>query len=236
MVSIAIVEDDRAYAEKLQGYLEQYGVEHQVELRFRNFYDGLAFLDGYRSDFDILLMDIEMPMLDGMSAARRIRKVDPHVVIMFITSMAQYAVKGYEVGALDFMLKPVSYTIFSHKLQKAIRLAERNRQAYLLLPVNGVQLRVSIPSILYAEVSGHHLQIHTETETLCTSLPLKKLEAEVANHPFAKCNQCYLVNLCHVEEFRGDAVVIGGHTLQVSRPRRKDFQMALANYYGGIQT
>lgn len=236
MVSIAIVEDDRAYAEKLQGYLEQYDTEHQAELRFRNFYDGLAFLDGYRSDFDILLMDIEMPMLDGMSAARRIRKVDPHVVIMFITSMAQYAVKGYEVGALDFMLKPVSYTIFSHKLQKAIRLAERNRQAYLLLPVKGIQLRVSIPSILYVEVSGHHLQIHTETGVHCASLPLKKLEAELTNHPFAKCNQCYLVNLHHVEEFRGDTVVVGGHMLQVSRPRRKDFQMALANYYGGIQT
>lgn len=234
MVSIAIVEDDRAYAETLQGYLEQYGAEHQTELRFRNFYDGLAFLDGYRFDFDILLMDIEMPMLDGMSAARRIRKVDPHVIIMFITSMAQYAVKGYEVGALDFMLKPVSYAIFSQKLQKAVRLVEQNRQSYFLLPVNGIQLRVSIPSILYVEVSGHHSQIHTETETLCASLPLKKLETELAGHPFAKCNQCYLVNLRHVEEFRGNTVVVGGHTLQVSRPRRKDFQIALTNYYGGI--
>ena len=236
MVSIAIVEDDRAYAETLQGYLEQYSAEHQADLRFRNFYDGLAFLDGYRSDFDILLMDIEMPVLDGMSTARRIRKIDPHVVIMFITSMAQYAVKGYEVGALDFMLKPVSYAIFSQKLQKAIQLAKRNRQAYLLLPVNGTQLRVSIPSILYIEVSGHRLQMYTEAGSYRVSLSLKDLEAMLAGYSFARCNQCYLVNLRHVEEFRGDAVVVGGHMLQVSRPRRKDFQMALANYYGGIQT
>lgn len=234
MVRIAIVEDDRAYAEKLQGYLGQYSAEHQTELRCQIFYDGLAFLEGYHSDFDILLLDIEMPMLDGMSAARRVRKTDSHVVIMFITSMAQYAVKGYEVGALDFMLKPVGYSMFSQKLQKAVRLANRNRQEHLLLPINGTQRRVSIPSILYVEVAGHQLQIHTEAGTHCVSLPLKKLEAELTGHPFAKCNQCYLVNLRHVEEFRGDAVVVGGHTLQVSRPRRKDFQLALTNYYGGI--
>ena len=234
MIRIAIVEDERAYAEKLQGYLEQYSAEHQTELHCQVFYDGLAFLDSYHSDFDILLMDIEVPLLDGMSAAGRIRKTDPYVVIMFITSMAQYAVRGYEVGALDFMLKPVGYTVFSQKLQKAVRLANRNREAYLFLPVNGTQLRVSIPSILYVEVTGHQLQLHTETGTHRTALSLKKLEAQLAGHPFAKCNQCYLVNLRHVEEFRGDAVVVGGHTLQVSRPRRKDFQLALTNYYGGI--
>lgn len=234
MVSIAIVEDSRAYTETLQGYLERYGTEYQMELRIRNFYDGLAFLDSYHPDFDILLMDIEMPLLDGMSAAQRVRKVDSNVVIMFITSMAQYAVKGYEVGALDFILKPVSYTVFSQKLQKAIRLAERNRQAYLLLPVGGVQTRVLIPSILYAEVSGHHLQVYTETGPQHVSLPLRELETRLAGYPFAKCNQCYLVNLRHVEEFRGNVVVVGGHMLQISRPRRKEFQLALTNYYGGI--
>lgn len=234
MVRIAIVEDDRAYAKKLQGYLEQYRAEHQAALHCRVFHDGLAFLEGYHSDFDILLMDIEMPMLDGMSAARRVREADPHVVIMFITSMAQYAIRGYEVGALDFILKPVSYAVFSQKLQKAVRLANRNRQEHLLLPMNGTQRRVSIPLILYVEVAGHQLQIHTETGIYCVSLPLKKLEAELAGHPFAKCNQCYLVNLRQVEEFRGNTVVVGGHTLQVSRPRRKDFQIALTNYYGGI--
>ena len=234
MVRIAIVEDDRAYAEKLQGYLEQYRAEHQAALHCRVFHDGLAFLEGYHLDFDILLMDIEMPMLDGMSAARRVREADPHVVIMFITSMAQYAIRGYEVGALDFILKPVSYAVFSQKLQKAVRLANRNRQEHLLLPMTGTQRRVSIPLILYVEVAGHQLQIHTETGIHCVSLPLKKLEAELAGHPFAKCNQCYLVNLRHVEEFRGNTVVVGGHTLQVSRPRRKDFQIALTNYYGGI--
>lgn len=234
MARIAIVEDDRAYAKKLQAYLERYSAEHQIELCCRIFCDGLAFLDGYHSDFDILLMDIEMPLLDGMSAALRIRETDPSVVIMFITSMAQYAVKGYEVGALDFILKPVSYAVFSLKLQKAIRMADANAHAYLMLPVNGAQLRVSIPSILYAEVSGHQLYVHTEIGTHCASLSLKRLEEKLTAHPFAKCNQCYLVNLRHVEHFQSDFVVVAGHTLQVSRPRRKSFQLALTNYYGGI--
>ena len=71
--------------------------------------DGDQIVHKYKSQFDIILMDVEMKFMDGMSAAEEIRKVDTEVVIIFITNMAQYAIRGYAVDALDYVLKPVSY-------------------------------------------------------------------------------------------------------------------------------
>ena len=97
-------------------------------------------------------MDIEMPHMDGMEAARRIRAVDPAVVIVFITNMARYAVKGYEVDALDFVLKPVTYPQFAMKMKKAAAIAAGRERRYLLLPKDGVEQRVSTDDILFVEV------------------------------------------------------------------------------------
>lgn len=84
----------------------------------------MIFLAVYNGDYDIILMDIEMPGTNGMDAAEQIRKRDAQVVIMFITNMAHYAIKGYEVGALDFVLKPIQYLNFANKMDRAMQLVE----------------------------------------------------------------------------------------------------------------
>ena len=76
------------------------------------FTDGDEITEGYRPNYDIILMDIEMCFMNGMTAAQEIRKLDPEVVIIFITNMVQYAIQGYAVGALDYILKPVNYEEF----------------------------------------------------------------------------------------------------------------------------
>lgn len=97
MFRFAIVEDDDACAEQLQKYLAQYAGENALEIRTDRFYDGLNFAEDYKARWDLIFMDIEMPLLDGMSAARRIREKDDSVLLIFITNMAQYAIQGYEV-------------------------------------------------------------------------------------------------------------------------------------------
>ena len=107
MARIAIVEDDAECREQLREYVEHYGQENREELEVLCFSDGAELVEGYRPVYDLLLLDIEMPNLDGMTAARRIRQVDSDVLIVFITNMAKYAISGYEVEAPGFMLKPV---------------------------------------------------------------------------------------------------------------------------------
>ena len=129
MVRIAIVEDEKEYQDILLSYIERYQTEYFADLTTTVYADGMDLVDEYHGGYDILLMDIKMKHLDGMKAARKIRSIDQAVVIIFITTMAQYAVAGYEVDALDFVLKPVDYARFEPKLTKAIGLVEKQRKS-----------------------------------------------------------------------------------------------------------
>lgn len=97
MIHIAIVEDEAFYVQQIQNYMERYQQESQREISVTVYSDGEDILDNYKGDYDIILMDIQMRFMDGMTAAKNIRKLDDAVVIMFITNMTQYAVQGYEV-------------------------------------------------------------------------------------------------------------------------------------------
>ena len=94
MIRIALVEDDPACREQLRGYLDRYGKESGEKLSVTTFADGDEIALHYTADYDIILMDIEMKFMDGMTAAELIREKDDSVVIIFITNSPQYAIKG----------------------------------------------------------------------------------------------------------------------------------------------
>ena len=125
MIQLAIVEDEDSYAKQLSEFAQKYQKESGQYFKITRFRDGDEITNGYKGQFDIILMDIEMKLMDGMTAAEEIRKLDQDVVIMFITNMANYAIRGYQVDALDYVLKPVSYFAFSQKLGRAIGKTER---------------------------------------------------------------------------------------------------------------
>ena len=132
MLSVAIVEDDRKYSKLLEGYLERYSAENDVKFKVDVFDDGLKFIMGYDGDggYNIVFMDVEMPRLDGIKTSRKLRATDKNVSLIFVTNMAKYAVSGYEVDALDFMVKPVDYFNFSLKLEKAVRIQQAFERRY----------------------------------------------------------------------------------------------------------
>ena len=129
MAKIAVVEDNDAMRAQLCGFIAQYAQESGHQLDVTAFSDGAQLVEPYRPGFDIIFLDIEMPTLGGMPTAERIRRQDPDVVLVFVTNMAQYAIRGYEVDALDFVLKPVSYYQFSTKLERALQRIQRRRQS-----------------------------------------------------------------------------------------------------------
>ena len=120
MIHIAIVEDEKEFAQTLQDYIQRYMAETHTAIQTDTFHDGMSFLDEYSGKYQIVFMDIAMPHMNGMDTAERLRKVDSNVCLIFITSLAQYAIRGYEVEALDFIVKPVAYDLFKIRLEKAI--------------------------------------------------------------------------------------------------------------------
>ncbi|MEQ2442813.1 LytTR family DNA-binding domain-containing protein [Pseudoflavonifractor sp. CLA-AP-H29] len=233
MTRVAIVEDDRACARQLEECVRRYLKENGLDGEIVVFPDGMDIAEDYRPVWDIILMDIEMPHLDGMSAARRIRAVDPAAVIMFITNMARYAIKGYEVDALDFVLKPVTYGQLALKLKKAMTIVASRERRYLMLPAGEGEKRVSTDEILFIEVVNHRLHIHTMEEEFVMSGSLQEMETKLAGLSFVRCSHSYMVNLKNVTGVGKETVQVHGHTISVSRPRRKEFLQRLSDYLGG---
>lgn len=188
MIRIAVVEDDPLCQAQLTEHIRRYGAENQVEFQITCFSDGLDIAEEYRPVYDIILLDIEMPQLDGMAAARRIRDFDPAVILIFITNMGQYAIKGYEVDTLDFVLKPVSYFQFSLKLKKAVSSLRNRASRDLLLTLEGGIKRVSSDCICYIEVQGHRLIVHCEDGDYALSGALRDMERQLEGQHFIRCN------------------------------------------------
>ena len=234
MINIAIVDDEPSYVEQLKQYFDRYISESGESIRLSFFSDGDGIVHKYRSQFDVILMDVEMKFMDGMSAAEEIRKMDSEVVIIFITNMPQYAIRGYAVEALDYLLKPLSYFAFSQCLGKAIGRMNNRRSRPLTLNIKGGTVRVDAADIYYVESRGHSMIYHTATGEYETLSTMKEIEECLCDKGFFRASKWYLINLAHVDSFCDQSVILAGRSLSVSRARKKELLEALTAYWGEV--
>ena len=234
LINIAIVDDEKSYVTQLQQYVDRYIAESGESIKTTVFSDGDGIVHKYRSQFDIILMDVEMKFMDGMSAAEEIRKVDSEVVIIFITNMPQYAIRGYAVEALDYLLKPLSYFAFSQCLGRAISRMKKRILRPITVNIKGGTARFDARDIYYVESRGHSMIYHTTTGEYESTSTMKEIEESLADSGFFRASKWYLINLAHVDSFRDTSVVLGGQSLTVSRLRRKDLMEALNAYWGEV--
>lgn len=234
MIHIAIVEDEKIYADNLKEYLSRYESESGEKIQVTTFSDGDEIVNNYRSQFDIIFMDVEMKFLDGMSAAEEIRKSDLEVVIIFVTNMPQYAIKGYAVEAFDYLLKPVSYFAFSRCLGRAIIRMKNRMKKPVILNIRGGTVRIDAANIMYVESNGHNMIYHTTQGRYESVSTMKEIEESLDGMHFFRASKWYLVNLTHVEGFRDGHAQLANVELAVSRARRKEFMEALTAYWGEV--
>lgn len=231
MIRLAIVEDEDNYAIQLEKYINKYEQESSSVFKVTRFKDGDEIVSNYKCQFDIILMDIEMKFMDGMSAAEEIRKVDKDVVIMFITNMTNYAIRGYQVDALDYVIKPVEYFAFSQKLDRALtRISKHKTKKSITIEYSSGIQKIDVDNIIYIETEGHNLLIHLKATTIKIRAKLKDYEEMLAEDDFFRINKGYLVNLKHVEGIEGTSCIIADEKLIISRNRKSDFMQTLVEY------
>lgn len=234
MIKIAIVEDDESYVNQIKAYLVQYEKEHECEFKIQIFRDGDGITAHYKPEYDIILLDIEMPFVDGFSAAQMIREQDSEVVLIFITNIAQYAIKGYSVDALDYVLKPISYFSFSQYLTRAIARIKKGVVRYLTLTSKGSIYKVDISSICYVESQDHSLTFHTKNRDYSCVGKMQEIEQKLKDFDFYRCHISYLINLDYVEGFRQGFVIICGKELPVNRNKKKEFLQVMMEHINGV--
>lgn len=198
-----------------------------------HFGNPVQFLEKYRGEYDVVLMDIRMPMTDGMECAKRLRDKDDHVLLCFVTNMAQYAIRGYEVGAFDFVIKPVSYGEFAMKLDRVLRLLKKRESAAVLITSRNTVKKVDVRDLYYVEVYNHNLVYHTSEGDFESYGKLASLEADERFRSFLKVSPSHLVNCAHISAVQEDAVMVNGVLLPISRRRRKECLEKMAALLGG---
>lgn len=234
MLRIAVIDDEKSSLTLLSGYLTRFLNGKGIHHKLNTYTSGFQFLESYHGDFDIIFLDIEMPDMNGMQTAKELRRIDEDVCLIFVTNMARYAIRGYEVNALDFVVKPVGYEIFSHTVNKALRfLSKYKREKSVHIQYDGMIRKIALAEIYYVEVTGSYLIYHTIDGDYSTRGPLKNVEQELADEGFLRCNHSYLVNLNHVTNVRNDSVFVGTAELKISRHKKKEFLNGLGEYLGG---
>lgn len=231
---IAIVEDDLFTQAQLERYVLQHFADRRQTVRVSVFSDGDEILQAYAASYDAIFLDIQMSRLNGMRTAELIRQLDEDVLLVFITNLAHYAVQGYAVRALDFVLKPVNELMLRQLLLRIEKLLSERTKKYIALPTEKGLTRMDAAQILFVETENHSLRIHTEKGEFRLRDSMKNMEKLLEPCHFFRCNSCYLVNLRHVESVEGSfARLTTGQALSVSRPRYKAFMEALTRYIGG---
>lgn len=231
-MKIAIVEDQAEERERIKKCFQQFETEENIVLSLTFFGDGIEIVDQYAGDFDIIYFDVEMPIMDGMTAAKKIRAVDANVLIVFITNYVQWAIEGYSVNASDFLLKPVTYFNFTEHFKRIMPKLLNDNQKFLSLKTNNGIRKIRLDELIYIESEGHYLHLYTLNDKLTVLDTMKKFEQDLKEDHFFRCNNCYLVNLKHVQSVEKNIATVGNYPLQISRPRKKSFMEALTQYIG----
>lgn len=235
MIPVAIVEDRADERTNIRACLAY--MENTADVRFdiHEFSNGLEFLGSIDGPvpYDLVFMDIDMPGMSGMETAQALRKVDSAVLLIFVTNMAQYAISGYEVDALDFILKPINKYSFAIKMKRALTRIPQKNEDYISVRTDGETRSVRISSIRWIDVSGHYVVYHTTDGDVTEYTTLKEASARINRSAFALINRSCLVNMRYIDAVSKECVILGNIKLDISRPQKKAFLTAMSDYMGG---
>ena len=237
MIRVAIVDDDKSCRLEVKQFIERYeqelsgGGEKLFEIEL--FETAMDFISDYKAVYDIAFLDIEMPLIDGMTAAKKLRLKDTDISLIFITKMPKYAIEGYDVEAVGFMVKPIKYCDFVDKIKKAIKLREHKKQESVVIKCDGELVKLPVSQIYYVEKNKNYLFYNTARGEFRRRGTLESAEKELSSFGFSLCNSGCLVNLGLVSKVTSTDVVINGVNLPLAFRRAKQFKTDMLKFLRG---
>ena len=235
MFRILIVEDNPEEQATLRAHLERYATEHGEDFQIAWLKSAVEFVEGSETA-DLIFMDIDLPGINGMEAATLLRSFDQQTPLIFVTNLSQYAVRGYEVDALDFIVKPVTYYNFSMRMDKAMRVMRRTTGRNVVIQSKTGMRVIPLAELISVEVLNHNLAYRAVgyDDALEVRGSLASIERELEGGPFVRISNSCIVNMGHVRDIQGNELRMSdGRVLYFSRARRRPAMERIADYLGG---
>lgn len=231
-MNIAICEDKFPDYIDLEYYIKKYCNTLHLNPEIQRFETGASFLNTFEQGrFQIVFMDIFLGAGDagGLEAAREICRLDGDCKIIFTTSSKDFAVDGFELGAVHYIVKPVIYEKVQEALGRCRDIIVRNAR-YITVISNRSEKQIPLKDILYIETLEKRLLIHTYEGIVPTYMSLEQIEAGL-DSAFLRCHKCYVVNLAHVRSLHDDFLMKNGDTVLVRKRDTKAIREAYAQYH-----
>ena len=232
MYKIAIVEDDENFSNQLKEFLKKILVEKGIIYEINSYLNPDDFFRSFNKQYDLIFSDIDMPRMNGYEACKKIREVDNDVTIVFVTQLTQFAIKGYEVNAVDYILKPLNFEAFNLKIDRILyHIKKKNSGSFIISLSSSEKVTIKYSELIYISSDDHFLEFGTEKEIYNSFGTLKKYE-ESLNQNFYRCHSSYIINLAFVMKLDKNCVIMKNNKeIPISRNRRKEFVQHLQDYY-----
>ncbi|WP_373750108.1 LytR/AlgR family response regulator transcription factor [Jeotgalibaca porci] len=233
MYRVAICENELVQAQFLQKILEEYAQKQEIRFKSEVFESAEVFLFQYAEEkaVDLILLDIQMAEMDGLTMAEKLRAVQDQVKIIFITGLTEHIGDGYRVAASDYLIKPIKKEQLFNVLDRVLKTLP-DAIPTIILPTADEQVKITIDSIICAEIVDRELTITTTSGTYKTRLTMKQLNKELNDPAFIVPDRSWLIHCGHIERVRKTAVIMdNGMSIPVSRRNQKTVMQAFIDFH-----
>ncbi len=235
MIHIAICDDEKEFVAYLSGLLKQYAAETGEEIKITAYYDGMELIEKYDATIDLIFLDIQMRLVNGLRAAGHIRRMDEKVGIIFLTTMARYGLEGYKYQAAGYIVKPMKYVRLKAEMDQWLKKHQGDDNPAIVIANDTGKYKISLKSLRYVETFNRNLLLHAQQEEIICYKSMKEMEQELQGKGFIRCHTSYLVNLFYVKNVNKLKIeLITGEIIPISQPKRKLFMEKLAEYWGDL--
>jgi len=232
---ICLVDDDKSQLEYLYALLQNWSLKLDIQV-FVSIYQSaeeMLFECGNSFPFDLVILDIQMDKMNGIQLSKRIREVDTHIMIIFLSGIADYVYEGYEVQAYRYLLKPLKEEKLFEILEYMKKTIEK-KEKYILYKKYGETEKIMYDQIMYLESQGNNVVIHTKDMEYVYQKNLHVIEDDFLSNGFIKTHRSFIVNLLHIRKIQKENCVLAiGDNVPISRRAYKQVNQSFIKFYRG---